>query len=278
MSGKSLATTKQILRYLNIETKASVKLDDGATAFLKRELTKSANLFLESWRILRNEYESSLYNRLDSLPKREQSKQRQRVVRESRERSLLSFVALHDLAIACSQNLDEYMGPDGKHKLELNAPQLGWSRDTTAEVLDVGEEYEIKTLPKGSPIHGLGIQVMDPLGRLLEEADSFKKAAVIIADICSLQVGCALESSGECLDGYKFIEDSLMWMRLRTSSEAAAIKYAKNAKTFGFDQIQEKDTRDIEEGDEDERTERKLKIKMPELQSKDGPPSLDEDK
>jgi hypothetical protein len=170
------------------------------------------------------------------------------------------------------------MGPDGRHKLELNAPRLGWSRDTTAEVLDVGEEDEIKTLHKGSPIHGLGIQVMDPLGRLLEEANSFKRAAVIIADICSLQVGCALESSGECLDGYKFIKDSLMWMRLRTSSEATAIKDAENAKTFGFDQIQEKDTRDIEEGDEDERTERKLQVKMRELQSKDGPPSLDEDK
>jgi hypothetical protein len=37
------------------------------------------------------------------------------------------------------------------------------------------------------------------------------------------------------LDGYKFIEGSLMWMRLRTSSEAAAIKDAENAKTFGFD-------------------------------------------
>jgi hypothetical protein len=77
------------------------------------------------------------------------------------------------------------------------------------------------------------------------------------------------------LDGYKFIEDSLMWMRLRTSSEATAIK---KEKTFGFDQIQHKGTRDIEESDEDERTERKLKVKMPELESKDGPPSLDEEK
>ena len=99
---------------------------------------------------------------------------------------LLSSVTLHDLAIACSQNLDEYKDSGGSHKLELNAPRLGWSRDTTAEVLDVGEEDEIKTLPKGSPIHGLGIQVMDPLRRLLEEAGSFKRATVIITDICSL--------------------------------------------------------------------------------------------
>ena len=45
MLGKSIATTKQVLRDLNIETKASVMLNDGATAFHKGELTKSANLF-----------------------------------------------------------------------------------------------------------------------------------------------------------------------------------------------------------------------------------------
>jgi hypothetical protein len=84
MPGKSLATTKQILKDLNIETKASVKLDDGATAFLKRELTKSANLFLESWRMLQNEYESGLYKRLDSLPKKEQSAAAESSLREQR--------------------------------------------------------------------------------------------------------------------------------------------------------------------------------------------------
>ena len=77
LSGKSLATTKEILKDLNIETKASAKLDDRATVFLKQELTKSANLFLESWQILQNKYKSSLYKRLDSLPKKEQSKQQQ---------------------------------------------------------------------------------------------------------------------------------------------------------------------------------------------------------
>ena len=175
MLGKSIATTKQVLRDFNIETKASVMLNDGATAFHKGELTKSANLFLKSWRTLQNEHESSLYKRLDSLPKKEQSEQRQRVVRENRERMLLSFVALHDLAIACSLNLGDYIDRKGKYMLELNAPPVGWSRDTTVEVLDVGEEDELKTLPKGSPMHGLGTQVMDPLGRLLEEVDSFKK-------------------------------------------------------------------------------------------------------
>jgi hypothetical protein len=56
------------------------------------------------------------------------------------------------LAIACSLNLDEYIDRKGEHidrkgkyMLELNAPPLGWSRDTTAEALDVGEEDELET-------------------------------------------------------------------------------------------------------------------------------------
>ena len=62
-------------------------------------------------------------------------------------------------------------------------------------------------------------------------------------------------------------------MRLRTSSEATAIKDAEKTNTFGFDQIQHKGTRDIEESDEDERTERKLKVKKNAGAGKQGRPA-----
>ena len=64
-------------------------------------------------------------------------------------------------------------------------------------------------------------------------------------------------------------------MRLRTSSEVVAIKDARNAEIFGFEQIQDKRT-DIEDN-EDKGTERKLKVKMLELESKNGVLSLDKD-
>jgi hypothetical protein len=63
---------KQTFSRLDIETRAWAKLDQAATAFYDKELTKSAELFLESWRILQNEYKSGLYKRLDSLPKKAQ--------------------------------------------------------------------------------------------------------------------------------------------------------------------------------------------------------------
>jgi hypothetical protein len=126
----------------------------------------------------------------------------------------LSIAALHDLAIACLQNVDEYIDSKGIYKLQLNSPKLGWSWNTTGEEVDVGNEDKDNTLPlaKGSSLHDLGIQVQDPLGRLLEKAGSFKEAAIIIADTCSLQIGYALKSPGERLDRDNFIEHSLMLM------------------------------------------------------------------
>ena len=59
--------TKQGFSLLDLETEARTKLSKVVMAFYKKELTKSANLFLESWRILQNEYESNLHERLDSL-------------------------------------------------------------------------------------------------------------------------------------------------------------------------------------------------------------------
>ena len=61
---------KQTFSRLDIETRAWAKLDQVATAFYNKELTNSTELFLESWHILQNEYESSLYKWLDSLPKK----------------------------------------------------------------------------------------------------------------------------------------------------------------------------------------------------------------
>ena len=41
-------TIEQTFSYIDIETSVQAKLDQAITAYYKRELTKSANLFLES--------------------------------------------------------------------------------------------------------------------------------------------------------------------------------------------------------------------------------------
>lgn len=62
LASQSLAF-KQAFNKVDIETSVRGRLEEAATEYSKAELAKSAKLFLESWRILRSEYEDGLYKR-----------------------------------------------------------------------------------------------------------------------------------------------------------------------------------------------------------------------
>ncbi|KAL5353909.1 hypothetical protein ACLOAV_001953 [Pseudogymnoascus australis] len=209
---------------LGVETNARSKLDQAANAFNKKELTTSANLFLESWRILQNEYESSLYMQVHSLPELEQ--QRQTKSRQNKGRMILSFVALNDLARACSQNDEEYKDEAGKCKLQVHALQHGWVRNTIAKALDIDEESKSSVLLEGKGVAEVFL-LKDPLGRLLEKADSFKEAAAIVSKFCFFHVACISGTSKEHDVAYEFISNSMRWVCIRASVEAVCIKDAK---------------------------------------------------
>ena len=262
--------TKQPFCHLNIRTEAKSKLEQAAAAYYKKEMTESANLFLESWRILQNEYESNLYERPDSL--RQQQHTETHVAWENKERMLLSFTALHDLAKACSRNKEEYRGGDGKCKLQIHALRYGWLGNTTTEVLEFEEEtdekVEYKIWPKGSGIAHV-LLLKDPLGRLLDEADSFNAAASVIAHICSLQVACVSSSSQDLLRGYEFIRSGLGQIVRLTSGREKLLAIA-TAKGFNsYDQMQG-DKNDPGE-EEDKEGRKKLVIKVEEKESKKNP-------
>ncbi|KFZ25345.1 hypothetical protein V502_00167 [Pseudogymnoascus sp. VKM F-4520 (FW-2644)] len=170
---------------LGIETNARSKLDQAANAFNKKELT-SANLFLESWRILQDD------SNKPSLDK----------IREE----FLSFVALNDLAKACSQNDEEYKDEAGKCKLQVNALQHGWVRNTIAKALDIDEENKSSVFLEGKGVAQVFL-LKDPLGRLLEKADSFKEAAAIVSKFCFFHVACVSGTSKEHDVAYEFISN-----------------------------------------------------------------------
>jgi hypothetical protein len=209
---------------LGIETNARSKLDQAANAFNKKELTTSANLFLESWRILQNEYESNLYTQVNSLPELEQ--QRQTKSRQNKGRMILSFAALNDLARACSQNDEEYKDDAGKCKLQVHALQHGWVRNTIAKALDIDEDNKNSVLLEGKGVAQVFL-LKDPLGRLLEKADSFKEAAAIVSKFCFFHVACVSGTSKEHDVAYEFISNSMRWVCIRASLEAVCIKDAK---------------------------------------------------
>jgi hypothetical protein len=258
--------TKQAFCHLNIETEAKTKLEQATTAFYKEKLTESANLFLESWRILQNEYESNLYERPDSL--RRQQQVHTHLAWENKERMLLSFTALHDLAKACYRNTEEYRDENGKCKLKVHALRHGWLGNTTTEILEFEEEIEekveYKISPKGSGIAHV-LLLKDPLGRLLDEADSFNDAASIIAHICSLQVACVSNSSQDLLRGYEFIRSGLGLITKLTLGRQKLLAIAVAKGYNSFDQIQGDKNNP---GREDKEGRKILVIKMEEKENK----------
>lgn len=223
LSALQCLAIEQDFSNLGIETNSQSKLDQATGAFNKKELTTSANLFLESWRILQNEYESNLYMQVNSLPELEQ--QRQTKSRQNKGRMILSLAALNDLARACSQNDEEYKDEAGNCKLQVYALQHGWVRNTIAKVLDM-DDSKSSVLLEGKGVAQVFL-LKDPLGRLLEKADSFKEAAAIVSKFCFFQVACISETSKKHDVAYEFISNSMRWVCIRASLEAVCIKDAK---------------------------------------------------
>ncbi|KAH8674830.1 hypothetical protein BGZ60DRAFT_429799 [Tricladium varicosporioides] len=261
---KNLATTQPFSR-LKIETSARAELYKAKKEYCEGELTKSANLFLKSWRILRNEYESNLFRRVDySLTRREQFEQQEFATRENKERLFLSLVALHDLAVACVYNKEKYKDLTGKCKLDVYALRYGWEGNTITEVLEIEENGVIKSLwPIGSGVAHV-LPLKDPLGRILEEAESFGEAAFHMINICSLQIDCFSESLKEYREGYNFFRDNLGWIHLLASLELKPT--IKN--THDIEQMRETREKTLKE---DEKTKRRLVVKMEDWKSKNNP-------
>ena len=102
---------------------------------------------------------------------------------------LLSFAALLDLAKAYYRNIKEYKDGNNKCKLKVHALRHSQLGNTITEILEFEEEIEEKLKYKIS-LKGFSIAYVlllkDPLGRLLDEANSFNNATSVIAHIYSL--------------------------------------------------------------------------------------------
>jgi hypothetical protein len=124
---------------------ASKILKKATKAYLDGEIIKSANSFLKAWQILNKEYQNYIAGRLELLPpwNADVSKLDLEVVaHESRERLIMSFCSLTDLALACLGCTGKYkfIGTDGCPSYTFNCFPLENSdiRLTTAENLELG--------------------------------------------------------------------------------------------------------------------------------------------
>jgi hypothetical protein len=262
---RPLATEEQEehnFSWLMIKTPADTNLNEAKKAFKNGDYTRSANLFLESWRILQNEYERNFYE-----PSSEETNT-SNPTSKNRARMRLSCFALHDLAKACFQNMEEYRDEEGNCKLNVYA-RYDWSRDTIAEALDIdsGDNGD-RPISIGSPITALKLQLQDPMGRLLDTADDFQHAAYIVAHLVSRQIACVSNP----LKYYEYFESkrsSLGPLMMRDRGVRKDI-LARIARKKRSEQIRDNQNDPEDEKDEkDEKARQKLIPKMKELKSKE---------
>jgi hypothetical protein len=244
--------SEQSFSDLTIEPNVTARLTQAAKAFHIGKLTLSANLFLSSYRILHSEFERNCYALQESSPSQ--------AIRQNKERMLLSFISLNDFAKACSRNNEAYKDEAGKFKLEICAPQNGWSALSIAENICIKEDDKIKNWQQGKSIAHL-LPLYDPIGRLLKEASTFKEAAITVSRICSFQVACVSNLFRKQEDGYKFIIDSMLWVRPRLSAETELMK-AMNFNSSKFTKIQEQKKDNLDEEDDNTRTLLAPKVKL----------------
>jgi hypothetical protein len=155
-------------------------LEDAAMAFDKEDLTKSANLHLEILRTLQNLHERQFYDFPWLASDRETEN------RTYNDIMWLSFNVLHDIALACSYNHEEYKDKSGNCTLNVYALKDTWVKYTTTESIDISMGNKEDEYPRGTQVTDI-LPLYDPLGRILEKADSFQDAAHFIVQICWIQ-------------------------------------------------------------------------------------------
>lgn len=223
------------------QTAATETLKQAAATYHSRDLTKSANLFLKSWRILHIEELNFISGRFDLLPpwNTDTSKPRstdgedvrhpysrffgydycvdftsKKLSQEHKARALMSFCTLSDLALVClsctgvyhnkNYNWNSLDGAQG-YALNINALENVVFGDTTTEDL----EFDGKIWPRGSRLTSMFCRRVDEMGWRIKSVNSFSGFAHEIATLGLLQLGIAWEIKDEHLDFKNVVKDSM---------------------------------------------------------------------
>jgi hypothetical protein len=174
------------------KTAANDTLKQAARAYRNGEMTKSANLFLEAWRILDIEHKNYLGGRFELLPPWNADISRlvlKDLARESQARVLMGHCALTDLALACLGSTSKYkfLDADGYFSYTLNCCGLEdeYHGQITTEDLDL----DGKIWPRGSRVYRM-FRLSDDMGFTIKNQESFAVAAYSFAchGLCALKL------------------------------------------------------------------------------------------
>jgi hypothetical protein len=178
------------------KTAANETLKQAARAYRNGEMTESANLFLEAWRILCIEHENYLGGRFELLPPWNADISKlvpEDLAREHQARVLMGCCVLTDLALACLGSTGEYkfQDKDGYPSWKLNCSGL---ENDQRKITTKDLELEGKIWPRGSKVYNM-LHLTDSMGYRIQFGKSFAGAAYNFAceGLCELDLWRGIE-------------------------------------------------------------------------------------
>jgi len=158
-----------------LETSVDEYLKQAITNFRQLEMTKSANLFLKSWRILMGE-EQNYSKILEEIRNESRTYDPIEVANKETKRGELRRCIIHDLALACLRNDKAYKDGNGNPTLDIYiCEEAGTGNTITGRLRYDGKEQEV-----GTDI-GTILRLQDPFGNMLQCVNSYIDAACLIA-------------------------------------------------------------------------------------------------
>ena len=174
------------------KTAANEPLKQAARAYHNGEMTKSANLFLEAWRILRIEHQNYLSGRFDLLPPWNAKISElvlEDLARECQARVLMGYCALTDLALACLGSTGKYKFLDTDSYFSYTLNCYGLENEHYGQINTEDLELEGKIWPRGSRVYNM-FRLTDVMGYRIQNEESFAGAAYSFAchGLCALRL------------------------------------------------------------------------------------------
>jgi hypothetical protein len=179
-------------------------------------MIESANGFLNVWRVTQGELERQVHtpfeSKLATLYKHGEHPGLYEDLVESlqfnrQKLTSLSLCALHNLALACYYCIGkEYRDDEGECVLDVCITRSGYTAVDEIEVDD-------KINRPSSDIASV-LDIRDPLGNLLNNSNSFREAACIVAHCCYMQA-----SGGTRFRGLLSIQANMPWVIVLTCQD-----------------------------------------------------------
>jgi hypothetical protein len=198
--------TESFQAFHRLKTSSDEYIKEAIIHFRQLEMTKSANLFLKSWRILTSE-DQKYSDIWEEFKKGNSTRDCHEISIEQTKRGELRRCIIYDLALACLRNDKAYEDSQGNPTLDVYmCTEAGTGNTITKRLRYDGKEKEI-----GTDV-GAILKLQDPFGAMLQCAHSYIDAACLIAYFGITRLNYRRGWDLEASEQEEFAWRSLIWI------------------------------------------------------------------